>query len=204
MKLKGSILMICLFLFWMSCMAAETFRIEVTNGVVIKRMHGVVMYGKLATSDGFPFGFDCMYLFNADSSFIAFIGVRDNTLELFVLGNGIEPAVCGIGEGAIDGRTRIVWSSDDALLLCNRGERIWLYDTKADSAWKLSEPEEAWMEDYDPSFSADGSKVIFFRGSRFEYVFSGDKYSINLDGTGLRKEHEEIPTYPPEDLRGEE
>jgi Tol biopolymer transport system component len=204
MRMKSSILIIWLFLFWISLTPAETFHIEVNEDYVVRRMGPVVMYGELATSDAFPFGFDHIYSFNADSSFVAFIGVRDDTFELIVLSNGNEPAISGIGEGAIDGRTSLHWSPDGTMLAFTRGQRVWSYDAEADSAWKLSEPEEIWMEDYDPSFSDDGAKVIFFRGSRFEYVFSGDKYSINLDGTGLRKEEEEVPTYPPEDLRGTE
>lgn len=204
MKRGKGFLMLCFLLIWATTLSAGTYTIEITEGAVIRRMDDVVTCSKLATSEAFPFGFGQTYAFNTDSSFIAFIGVSDDTFELFVLSHGIKSAVSGIGEGAIDGRTSLEWSPDGSKLVFARGERIWMYDAEEDSAWRLSEPEDEWVEDFDPSFSPDGSKVFFFRGFRFEYVFSGGKYSINLDGTGLKKEEEEIPTYPPEDLRGEE
>jgi hypothetical protein len=204
MRIKIEPLVLCLFLFLMGCLSAETFRLEVTENQVIKKMGNTALWIPLATSDAFPFGFGPTYAFDGDSSFIAFIGASDDTFKLFVMNDKIDMPISGIGEGCIDGRTNLEWSPDGIFLLFTRGERIWMYNTEVDSAWKVSEPEEDWMEDYDPSFSDDGSRIFFFRGSRFEYVFSGGKYSINLDGTDLRKEEEEIPMYPPEDLRGEE
>jgi hypothetical protein len=205
MKLKYHFAVLCLATSLVSCASGGKTSIAVHDQkVFLVSDNRETAIDELARNDDFPFALLPTYSYAADSSKVAFIGHGEKSTEIFLFALGMKQPVQVDGEGIVDGRTSLVWSPDNRMLLFTRGERVWLYDAEADSAWKLSQPEEDWVEDYDPSFSEDGKRVYFFRGSRFEYVFSGDKYSSNLDGTGLKKENEEMPTYPPEDLRGDE
>lgn len=159
---------------------------------------------ELATSDDFPFGFEPTYLFSSDSQYIAYVGYEKKEFETFVYNVKQSEIYAVGGEGVIDGRTMLEWSPNDSLLVFTRGERIWLYDVRLDSIRQLTDPPKDFYEDFDPSFSEDGKSVIFYRGSRFEYIFSGNKFKINVSGIGLKRLHEEIPRYPPENLKGDD
>jgi hypothetical protein len=174
------------------------------NKIVRVEQNVILTVSELATSDEFPFVFGPMFLFSSDSQYIAYIGYENEDFEIFVYGIPQSELFTVGGEGVIDGRTMFDWSPNDSLLVFTRGERIWLFDVVSDSTRQLTDPPKDFYEDYDPSFSEDGKSIVFYRGSRFEYVFSGNMFKINVSGIGLKRLHEEVPRYPTENLQGNE
>lgn len=172
------------------------------NRIVRIEQNIIITVSELAISDEFPFGFGPTYSISPDSIRIAFIGYEKSDFEIYLFNIEKAELIAIGGTGDIDGRTKLVWAPNDSLLIFNRGERLWLYEVNSDSTRQLTDP-KGYYEDYDPSFSDDGKKVFFYRGTRFEYSFSGDKYKINTNGIGLSKIEEESPKYSPEDYRGE-
>lgn len=155
----------------------------------------------LASSSAFPFSFRHIYSFNSDSSNLAYVKDKGEEFKIMILTGKMTEPVGVECKGTIDGRTKLRWSPDDTLLVFNAGEKIWLYNFNSDTTMKLTNPEKG-LEDFDPGFSKEGDKIYFYRGNRFEFNFSGEKYSIKPDGTGIKKEKEKKRKYKGEDLRG--
>lgn len=148
-----------------------------------------------------PDGFYFMYEFSPDGDGIAFIGEEKGGVGLYVFRSGMPNARSVPAWGPVTARSYPVWSPDSRHVAASIGNRIWIYDTDTDEAWMVSEPEEGWMEDIDPLFTEDGNTITFYRGSTFEYTFSGDLYRSDLHGNDLEYVFEEFPAYPPEEFR---
>ena len=156
--------------------------------------------GNLASSDAFPFGFSKIYKFSPDSLYIAFVESTEKGYDLFLVSNTGERGR-STWDGKIDSRTTIAWDRKGKAFLFNENGRIIFVSTEGYRQKTLTNPEEGY-EDILPSFKERG-KVKFFRGTRFEYSFSGSEYEVSITGTHCRR----IPkgeVIQPEHLGGEE
>lgn len=156
--------------------------------------------GNLASSDAFHFGFSKIYKFSPDSSYIAFVESTEKGYDLFLVSNTGERGRI-TWDGKIDSRTTIAWDRKGKAFLFNENGKIIFVSTQGYRRKTLTNPEEGY-EDILPSFKGKG-KVKFFRGTRFEYSFSGSEYEVEITGGGCRK----IPdgeVIQPENLGGEE
>ncbi len=160
--------------------------------------------GWLARSGDMFMGFDYMYAHSPDGQAIAYIGeVEMGEFGLYLFRVGMSEGLAPYIYGNISGRSQPVWSADGNFVAASIGNRIWILDRESVVARILTEPEEDWLEDIDPEFTEDGEAVFFYRGSTFEFSFSGDLLVTSLDGTVLEVLDEENPKYPGEDLMGE-
>jgi hypothetical protein len=177
--------------------------IGVEEDRVVAEIGGVrQVVGHLAFSDDPFFGFGQTYVFSPAGDSIAYVGVEKESFGLYVYQAGERFAVLLPSHGEITGRTFPVWSSEGDLVAYSVGNRIWVFDPGENDAWIVTEPEETFYEDIDPVFSDDGESIFFYRGTTFEFSFSGDLFSVGLDGTGLTWVDEPYPKYPPEYLGG--
>lgn len=160
---------------------------------------------ELANAEG-VLGFNSIYALSPSGHSIAYVGWGEKgALQLYLYQSEHSEPDPIFAEGEIDGRTYIRWSPDDERFVFNQGERIWIYDPYLGRALKLSDPDQEYYEDTDPSFSDDGRTIYFYRGTRFEFMFSGDKYGFEIEGKGdVFPVAETGAKYPGEDLRGEE
>jgi len=156
--------------------------------------------GNLAFSDDPFFGFGMTYSFSPEENAIAYIGTYKNSAALFVYTAGSKEPERLPEYGEITGRTVPVWSPDGNLVTYSMGNRVWVYDMSLNEAWIPTEPDDPYYEDIDPYFADDGGSVFFYRGTTFEFLFSGELYNVGLDGGGLALIPEELPKYPPEYL----
>jgi hypothetical protein len=193
-------LMLTVFLFLCKAVFSQNYgAITVDEDKVVAEIEGVRrVVGYLAMNDDPFFGFGQTYAFNPTKDAIAYIGEEKGSFELYVYSAGEQSATALPDYGEITGRTVPVWSPGGDLVTYSMGNRIWVYDRAADEAWVVTEPDEPWYEDIDPYFSDDGESIFFYRGTTFEYSFSGELYNVGLDGSGLTWVEEADPLYPSE------
>lgn len=197
-KYYASILIIAAFV-CAGVFAQEDGSIVIEEGTVVANIGGSRrIVGYLAFSDDPFFGFGHTFAFNPAGEAIAFIGEERGAVGLYVYQAGERASVLLPEYGEITGRTLPVWSPDGNLVTYSVGNRVWIYDLGADDAWIVTEPEDQFYEDIDPVFSDDGDSILFYRGTTFEFSFSGELYRVGLDGPGLIRVEEPYPKYPPE------
>ena len=199
------VVMLCVAIGVATTGVAEDSSIRVDDGVVLAEVKGKTKtIGRLAENDDPFFGFDYTYSLSPDGEAIAFIGKEGDGVGLFYYRIGETTAGYLPAFGEITGRTWPEWSPDSTMVTYSAGNRIWVFDIKQRDGWVVTRPQEEFYEDIDPVFSDDGWSIYFYRGTTFEYIFSGDLYLIGIDGTGLARIEEEFPRYPEEDLSGDE
>ncbi len=102
-------------------------------------------------------------------------------------------------DGMVSWRSLPVWSPDSRVAALSVGNRIWLFDRETISSTPIASA-DPWIEDIDPSFSADGRFLRFYRGETVEFLFSGTLYLLDLSNGELTLEVEGSPRYPGRDI----
>jgi Tol biopolymer transport system component/DNA-binding winged helix-turn-helix (wHTH) protein len=117
---------------------------------------------------------DCCPVWSPDNRFIAF-SRRSETkeVEIYIAPSGIDPKTNGIAERRLDTGTvkprsgemdwaHLDWSPDGNTIAFDGGAGIFLLSLKDSSLRRLTEVTPT-SEDWGPSFSADGKRLLFVR-----------------------------------------